>query len=1420
MRNKYNCVSIPSNSIKHLIVMLFLAIPLFGMAQVVGQQEPSIRTGVTFQWSDVQDVNNNGDIDGTENNRAATIESITIDGAIFNTFVVPSGYQLTRLGPGGHNRNAIRLHNQNAVPPFTAGAFTGELVNTSATATLDINDSTTWDDAALASFQSRNLNFFFESSGNGDNVCLVFDEVNGTNGEDETDAQLQTLYYDPPIPSNAGGVIAVTERGGNNCFYVRFIGTLPGETTETTLGDTFIRTDGNLTGGDGPNEPSANSDYWESDREIANGQSIAIALYELNNIAPTGSMISRIEFVSATNDDGDGKFFILQKYAVDQQEFECQDGTFSGDLHTGNNVPLGSTYSIVTPPSPAGQSFTFNTDGTYTYVPSPEFTGDVTFEYEVCLPAPNTSVCDTANVTIEYRDYPDDPAFAISCDSGPDDFILEVTSPLDSNYEYSIDGGSTYQDSPNFNNIPAGTYNLVIRDKLAGCTTPYSGNAIVLSAVSATGTVTDVLCFDEETGAIDITVSGGSGSYTYSWSNGAVTEDLSNVGNGTYTVTITDTNGCFIEESFTVNQPSTALTTSIVGTDLLCFGDNSGAIDLSVSGGVAPYTYSWSNGSSDEDLSSLAAGTYNVTVTDANGCIANDSVTLTEPAEVSCQINVSDCPTSVDTVCSEEDGGTPVVWTPPSFTYQCCTSVPGDDYSFNMEFDLPESAFGAGCWEFNYAQRTGADNLRIFQSSGSVGTRYEDSYLITPSQYIDTSAGVDFNIELIDVTATVNWTLEFLNPDTNAVIYSDSVTGITTDGSYTIIVPNTVASDIYKVKFNFDSPNANGGDKIEIDRIYYNATIVDAGCTGGINFTVTSNYNPGDDFPDGDTTVIYTATYIGTNGEVEQLTCSFDVTVINTSISEDTASHEDVSCNGLSDGSLTVVGSSGEEPYSYSLDNIDFSNTSGVFENLSAGTYTVYIKDANDCSDSIQIIISEPAILDSSISSTTDVLCFGEATGAIDLEVSGGTAPYTYSWNNGSSDEDLTNLTAGDYTVTITDANGCITNNQVTINEPSSGLTGNINTVVNAECFGEATGSIDASASGGTSPYQYSIDNGTTNQSSGLFENLSADNYNILITDANGCSIIVSTTVDNDDTEDPQISVPSTITFEGCDTSDINNTNAVFEFNDSGSADVQNVFASNADYNASDDFNIQSITYIDTVTSTNNCPLIVLRTFTITDNCGNAVNATQTITVEDTSDPTIDTAASDSTVECDGSGNTTALNAWLASNGGAVASDNCGGVTWTNDFTALSDDCGATGSATVTFTATDACGNTASTSATFTIEDTTAPTITAPADVTIECTDNPDDTSLTGTPSGLADSCSGFNVGYTDAVAAGSCANESVITRSWTATDECGNATTVIQTITVEDKTNPTIDTVASDSTVECDGSGNTTALNAWLASN
>lgn len=228
-------------------------------------------------------------------------------------------------------------------------------------------------------------------------------------------------------------------------------------------------------------------------------------------------------------------------------------------------------------------------------------------------------------------------------------------------------------------------------------------------------------------------------------------------------------------------------------------------------------------------------------------------------------------------------------------------------------------------------------------------------------------------------------------------------------------------------------------------------------------------------------------------------------------------------------------------------------------------------------------------------------------------------------------------------------------------------------------------------------------------------------------------------------------------------------------------------------------------------------------TFTATDACGNEVTTTATFTIEDKTAPVITRAAQNKTVECDGSGNTTELNAWLASQGGATATDSCSAVTWSNDFASLTAACGNTGSALVTFIATDACGNTVTTTATFTIVDTKAPIMTtAPQNAVVECDGNGNLTEynawLANNGGAIAtDACSGVTWTYAVVDTSNLCGKTQVITVNFTATDACGNSVMKQATFKTVNTTGPQFVVDAQNLTVECDGNGNTNDLMAWL---
>jgi hypothetical protein len=189
-------------------------------------------------------------------------------------------------------------------------------------------------------------------------------------------------------------------------------------------------------------------------------------------------------------------------------------------------------------------------------------------------------------------------------------------------YSYTWNTGDT---TATLSGIGGGTYYVDYTDA-AGCTGTDTFQLVAPPVLGFTDAITDILCAGQQTGAIDITPAGGTPGYIYIWSNGDTTQDISSLVGGTYAVTVTDVNGCVFTDSLTVAEPAALAASGVVTDDL--GGVGSGAIDLTTTGGVAPYTFSWSNGDSTEDLTGLFPGTYIVIITDANGCVSTFSFTV------------------------------------------------------------------------------------------------------------------------------------------------------------------------------------------------------------------------------------------------------------------------------------------------------------------------------------------------------------------------------------------------------------------------------------------------------------------------------------------------------------------------------------------------------------------------------------------------------------------------------------------------------------------------------------------------------------------------------------------------------------------------------------------------------------------------
>lgn len=264
----------------------------------------------------------------------------------------------------------------------------------------------------------------------------------------------------------------------------------------------------------------------------------------------------------------------------------------------------------------------------------------------------------------------------------------------------------------------------------------------------------------------------------------------------------------------------------------------------------------------------------------------------------------------------------------------------------------------------------------------------------------------------------------------------------------------------------------------------------------------------------GTTAVTWTVTTL--DGKTS--TCIQNITVVNNLSLSTGTTH--VTCNGINNGTTTAIVADGVPPYNYFWSN---GATNSSLASLSAGTYTVTVTDANECTKTASAVVTQPDALVTS-GTPVNLVCRGVSTGSISMFSTGGTPPYTYLWNNGSTNQNRSGLSSGTYTVTVKDVNLCTSTASFTITQPATVLL--INTSkVNVRCAGGLTGSITASAAGGVAPYSYSW-NTIPVKTTASITGLAAGVYICTITDAAGCIKVVSLSI----TQPPTLSVVQTQT--------------------------------------------------------------------------------------------------------------------------------------------------------------------------------------------------------------------------------------------------------------------------------------------------
>ncbi len=747
----------------------------------------------------------------------------------------------------------------------------------------------------------------------------------------------------------------------------------------------------------------------------------------------------------------------------------------------------------------------------------------------------------------------------VLCNGNATGSISTNTSGGTNPYTYSWNG--TTQTIANPGGLGAGNYTVTVTDA-EGCTASSSVQITQPPLLTVSATSANVTCFGTSTGTASLTAGGGAGAYTYSWTPvGGNSANASGLPAGSYTATVSDANGCTRTVSVNITQPP-LLTVSVAGTNLNCNAVPNGTASLSANGGTTAYTYLWSGGQTGPGISSLAAGTYSVTVTDARGCTASSAITITQPPPVikgTAGNNVTCFGGNNGKAWVTPDGGKPpyvYAWKPSLSINDTIFGLTAGNYSLTVTDNsgCSESTVIAitqptqlgGTTSFTNSSCSGTnDGTATLVPSGGTGA-YTYSWNTVPAQTTATATGLGpgiFTIKLTDANGCEYYANVTISEAPPIFINTPVITKETCELSNGKISITTVGGTA-PLTYDWAPSGGTTATASNLAAGTYTVTVTDSkGCTSTTAVAETNLYNPpvaiastpsnvscfgADNGAVAVTATAGTPAYSynwspgggagATESNLAPGTYSVTVTDVNgcTSASSSTItqppamvlnpSSANAGC-GLANGSVSVAPAGGTLPYTYLWSN---SATSAVSGGLNPGTFSVTVTDADGCTmtDALTVILSNPLSVTPTV---TDNSCNGAANGKVVLNITGGSGGYSFNWApSGGTTSVASGLAPGTYTVTVIDDStpSCSAAATAVITQPAV-LTAPLTTVGNT-CSGSDNGSVTVNSTGGTSPYTYQWSN---SGSSSSISGLSPGGYTVTVTDANGCTKTAAATV-------------------------------------------------------------------------------------------------------------------------------------------------------------------------------------------------------------------------------------------------------------------------------------------------------------------
>lgn len=643
--------------------------------------------------------------------------------------------------------------------------------------------------------------------------------------------------------------------------------------------------------------------------------------------------------------------------------------------------------------------------------------------------------------------------------------------------------------------LDAGDYYIRVCDN-NGCCVIDTVHITVPPPINVVFTIQNVVCFDSCNGSISAVASGGVQPYSYAWSTTpvSITDTITSLCAGSYTLTVTDFNGISVANTVVVTSPP-PVSIAIDSVPITCFGANNGSLDATPSGGTPTYNVVWSSG--PDPLTNLSPGTYMVTVTDFAGCVAMDTAYLGQPTQVIATI------LSTDSVkCFGQSNGIARV------------SATGGRVPYSYQWSLSTSVADSAT-----DLAAGPHTVTVTDASGCTATASFTIYqpleilvnVTTSPAHCATSNDGAATAAVSNGTAPYTYTwdgtpgnssITGLAAGPHNVVVAD-VNGCSTQQAFTI---DTIY--VLHISLMADSVNCNGGN----DGV---ATVTVANGTPGYGFDWSPSLdvnNPATNLSAGMQTVTVTDAYGCVAIDSVEVFEPSEIVVLPT--------FTNPLCKGDANGTIWLNASGGHgPPYTYTYNGATYQMTDtvkGLPQSPPNTPYLLVLTDTRGCVQNIAVTLIDPPLLVVS-SQVTPITCSNANDGIIQVTATGGTPSYTYTWSTGgASDDRRTNLPPGIYDITVTDANGCMQSTADTLVAPPRISVATL-TADSTSCPGSSDGKITITVTGGTPgtpvEYEYSTDN-TNWQSDSVFSNLPAGDYHLYARDGQYCTLDTTISVE------------------------------------------------------------------------------------------------------------------------------------------------------------------------------------------------------------------------------------------------------------------------------------------------------------------